>query len=391
MELDCVRGLAMFLAMGWHLHAQSGFFLLDLALAPGRLVGWAGVDLFFVLSGFLVGRLILVELGQTGRFDLQRFVLRRVLRLWPVLYLYLAAQLIVGSKPAGSFFWQVMLHVQNYFPTPLAGLWSLAIEEHFYLLAGLAIPWAFRHLQPRQQVVGLAAVMVGSLALRIVAVQQGLGSHAIQWQSHFRADALACGMLLAVVSIHWPDTFQRLLRPKAALLAVAIALACAVAPLHRTALGDTVGYTMAMAGSAALLLAACGWKWPPSIDPLAHVMAFLGRCSYPIYIWHVALGNEATRLAARLGIDHPGVIVPLQYAAAITGGYMIAVLIERPTIWLRDRWIPASPRVDRQEPASGRLVEGERHGQPTLVPGPVDRQRSQRGRAQEDDHARKAA
>ena len=136
MELDCVRGLAILLAMGWHLHGQSGFLPLDLALAPGRLVGWAGVDLFFVLSGFLVGRLMLVELGETGRFDLRRFVLRRILRLWPVLYLYLAAQLLAGSKPAGSFFWQVMIHLQNYYPTPLAGLWSLAIEEHFYLVAG---------------------------------------------------------------------------------------------------------------------------------------------------------------------------------------------------------------------------------------------------------------
>jgi peptidoglycan/LPS O-acetylase OafA/YrhL len=65
LALDCVRGLAILLAMGWHLNGVSGILPLDLLLEPGRMVGWVGVDLFFVLSGFLVGGLILRELAET--------------------------------------------------------------------------------------------------------------------------------------------------------------------------------------------------------------------------------------------------------------------------------------------------------------------------------------
>src|SRR5215212_9989778 len=95
LDLDVVRGLAIVLALGWHFSGErSGNPVLDALTAPGRSFGWAGVDLFFVLSGFLLGRLVLTEQARTGRFDGWRFTIRRVLKLWPVLYVFLALEVL---------------------------------------------------------------------------------------------------------------------------------------------------------------------------------------------------------------------------------------------------------------------------------------------------------
>src|SRR4051794_7498562 len=90
LDLDVVRGVAILLTLGWHFGGPSGTAVLDVLQWPGRMFGWAGVDLFFVLSGFLMGRIVLGEHAGTGGFDGRRFTVRRVLKLWPVLYLFLA-------------------------------------------------------------------------------------------------------------------------------------------------------------------------------------------------------------------------------------------------------------------------------------------------------------
>src|SRR3954451_21718261 len=151
LDLDVVRGIAILLAMGWHFSRyRSGNAVLDALQWPGATFGWAGVDLFFVLSGFLVGRLVLREHQRTGRFDGWRFSVRRALKLWPVLYVFLAVYAFAGSEPWQSYLWQNALHVQNYAGTSLTHLWSLAVEEHFYLALALFFPLlARRRMSPK--------------------------------------------------------------------------------------------------------------------------------------------------------------------------------------------------------------------------------------------------
>ncbi|MGY1711739.1 hypothetical protein ACI8AC_19760 [Geodermatophilus sp. SYSU D00758] len=91
-----------------------------------------------MLSRFLVGSLVLRERRRTGRFDRCRFTVRRALKLWPVLYLFLAAQVLAGSVPWDDL-WRNGLHVQNYLGTSVVHLWSLAVEEHFCL--ALVVPF----------------------------------------------------------------------------------------------------------------------------------------------------------------------------------------------------------------------------------------------------------
>src|SRR3954469_24269273 len=214
LDLDVVRGLAIVLALGWHFSRErSGNAVLDALTWPGHSFGWAGVDLFFVLSGFLLGRLVLTEQARTGRFDGRGFTAGRVLKLWPGLSGFLGVQALAGPEPWTSYLWQNALHLQNYAGTSLTHLWSLAVEEHFYLLLALLFPLLARRRRSLRLLAGvLVAVLVGCLALRITGRLAGVGDTGLQWRTHFRVDSLAAGLLLAVVSIGRPERFETLLR-----------------------------------------------------------------------------------------------------------------------------------------------------------------------------------
>ncbi|SNR72822.1 acyltransferase family protein [Blastococcus mobilis] len=364
LDLDVVRGVAIVLALGWHFSPEpSGSLALDALQWPGRVFGWAGVDLFFVLSGFLLGQLVLREHARTGGFDGRRFTARRVLKLWPVLYVFLAVHAVVGAEPWASYLWQNALHVQNYAGTSLAHLWSLAVEEHFYLALAVAFPILARRRRPvRLLVVVLLGVLVAALTLRVAGVVTGVSEVRLQWRTHFRVDSLAAGVLLAVVRVHAPATFERLLQrrwPWAVVTAAGIWFLATVG--KQGVLGSTVGYTVAYVTGAGFLLLLHGAAWVPRAGWLSRPLAMLGRYSYGIYIWHL--------LAAQVVLDHlPGLgygsTTPLaqlaKYGSAIVVGVTATVLVERPVLALRDRLVPATARVDPGSPADA--------GEPAAAP-----------------------
>jgi peptidoglycan/LPS O-acetylase OafA/YrhL len=350
LDLDVVRGVAIVLALGWHFSPElSGNVVLDVLQWPGRVFGWAGVDLFFVLSGFLMGQLILKERARTGRFDGRRFTVRRVLKLWPVLYVFLAVQSVIGSEPWASYLWQNALHVQNYAGTSLKHLWSLAVEEHFYLGLALLFPLLARRRPAVRVLVGvLLAVLVAALALRVAGMGAGVSHVQVQWRTHFRIDSLAAGVLLAVVSVHRPAAFERLVARRWIWVAVVVAGVGFLATVGKQGvLGGTLGYTVAYVTGAAFLLLVHGAAWVSRAGWVSRPLAMLGRYSYGVYIWHV--------LAAQVVLQHlPGLdygsSTPLaqfaKFGAAVAVGVLATVLVERPALRLRDRLVPAKARVD---------------------------------------------
>lgn len=343
LDLDVVRGVAILLALGWHFTAtRSGNAVLDVLQWPGRTFGWAGVDLFFVLSGFLMGRLVLQERARTGRFRGGRFTIRRVLKLWPVFYLFLAVHALVGDEPWSSYLWQNALHVQNYAGTSLAHLWSLAVEEHFYLGLALLFPLLTRRrCSPRVLAGLLAAVLIGALALRVHAVAGGIGEVQLQWRTHFRIDSLAAGVLLAVASLHGGATFERLLARKACWAAATAAGVCFLATVGKQgALGGTLGYTVAWATGAAFLLLLYRAPWVERLHLLTRPVAAMGRYSYGIYIWHILAAHLAL---AAVGMSYDAgspAAQAVKYGAAVGAGVLATLLVERPALRLRDRLLP---------------------------------------------------
>ena len=130
------------------------------------------MDLFFVLSGFLVGGLLFNELRGRGKLDVPRFLIRRGFKIWPSYYVYLAAVAVLMARRSvpglAASLLPNLLNVQNYFGTPLQHTWSLAVEEHFYLALPLLLLWAPRRRNSTAgMVVSIPAIPVIAIALII--------------------------------------------------------------------------------------------------------------------------------------------------------------------------------------------------------------------------------
>jgi peptidoglycan/LPS O-acetylase OafA/YrhL len=357
--LDVLRGVAILLVIGRHLPAQSdgttGVF------APWTAIGWVGVDLFFVASGYLLTRLLLVEYERTGTMHVGRFLWRRAWRLYPAYWALLLAT-AWWVHPTPSEVVRQLLFLQNYLrpASPSAAAWghtwSLAVEEHFYLLLpGLLLvaggpndTGRARRLALRL-VILILAVLVARLALHPVG--------AAGYWTHVRLDAPAVGVLLAVVR-HDPTLAARAHAwrarwlPGGRLLAVGLlALSPALVVQQSGRYAMTVGYTGFALGAGALL-----W-WSLAHPPLATPhgasapLRLLGRQCYAIYLVHQALRYMIPTAVA--GLVLPWSARVALYAVATAGAaWALHMGIERPALALRDwRW-PA-----RATPA-GRAVVG---------------------------------
>ena len=143
--LDILRALAILLVLGRHIPWSwtEGTDLLSASLVIWQRGGWIGVDLFFVLSGFLVSGLLFREYEAFGSVQAGRFLVRRGLKLYPAFWAFLATSLIVLSWQGSTLRWgsivAELLFVQNYFEGVWIHTWTLAVEEHFYLLLTLFV------------------------------------------------------------------------------------------------------------------------------------------------------------------------------------------------------------------------------------------------------------
>lgn len=344
-ELDVTRGVAILLAMGWHFNdVRTGIAPVDWLMAPGRLFGWAGVDLFFVLSGFLVGRLVFQEYDRTGEFLARRFLVRRALKIWPILYFFLLCQLILGFKPWESYFLQTALHVQNYFETPILHLWSLAVEEQFYLTFAVVFGLLARTSRNPETIIKYAAALLFVVpALRILALTMSVDPVDIQWQTQYRMDALAFGVILAGLSVFHRPVFDRLASSKKSLLCVTIA-GCSflsLNPLH-SSLNESVGFTVAYLTAAAFLLLCYRSDLILKRQTVFQPLAAIGVYSYAMYIWHPGMVRAADYAAPYLsGVPLENLwLLLLRYSGAIVVAIVVTKAIEKPFLMIRDRAFP---------------------------------------------------
>ncbi|MCZ4518048.1 acyltransferase [Rhodococcus ruber] len=357
LELDAIRGVAILLAMGWHLNSlPSENSVYNFFMAPGRVIGWAGVDLFFVLSGFLVGRLLLEEQLHRTTVDGKRFLIRRAFKLWPVLYVFLFAQLIFGDMSWNTYLAQTIFHIQNYTHGSISHLWSLAVEEHFYLiLVGVITIFSTTFRSSRHLLALMFSLLISCLALRVSAYAFGSGLVELQTYSHFRFDSLAAGVILAIMAVNYPKQFTKLLllRPMFAIVACAGVTWLVLVPKN-TALGSTIGYTIAYLTGAALLLtvyradfvikAPLCWQW----------LGVLGTYSYGLYIWHIAAGNFGEILFRKIFDDSVGTVVLtiVKYLSALTIAVFVTKIVEWPSLQLRNKLFPSRTTIQPDGDAS---------------------------------------
>jgi len=295
-ELDTIRGLAILGVFLYH----ALYCLPDLASwsQPSRLLltatwpGQKGVNLFFVLSGFLITG-ILMESQSRPRYYF-RFYKRRALRILPV-YLMMVVILGVTKFAAPSFLVLSLLYLSNV--TPLFGipigypvLWSLAVEEHFYLLW----PLICRNLSAKKLMMMCAGIILLSPVSRYVSFlltpKSGEDFHIYEytWNS---LDGLACGALLALILRQVQVTRRQLAGSSIALLVGGPVLMCITIPAGILSIQRPVGaafqptlLNFCFTGLLGLFLAAGSGEYAKLVQ--IKFLQFLGYISYGLYLFH---------------------------------------------------------------------------------------------------------
>ena len=342
--LDGLRGVAVAAVVVNHLRPNA---------LPG---GWLGVDVFFVLSGYLITSLLLGEAASSGRIDLRRFYSRRARRLLPALFLLLVVLAIVDRvAPGAAGFgdlrgdgfaalayvanWHLVFSGASYFgafaPSALRHLWSLSVEEQFYLLWPLVFIVVFRRFGTRA--VGVVALVLAlASALAMAFAYNGTNISRVYFGTDTHAHGVLIGCALAMLE---PARRQWRFRRIAALLAL-VGVGVAFATLDGTGATAYRGGIAAVGMLTAVVIA--GLVSPGPRGPVAAVLELpplreLGRISYGVYLWHWPVLVFVT--AARVGISGWSLLL---FQVALTLALAIAsfVLLERPvrTGWPRPRW-----------------------------------------------------
>jgi peptidoglycan/LPS O-acetylase OafA/YrhL len=350
--LDTLRGIAVLLVLCRHMPLSDK--MPEWVLAPLTVLqrgGWAGVDLFFVLSGFLVSSILFREWQRSGQLHAGRFLIRRAFKIYPAFYVMLGVvfgwAVYRGKFPGWEYLASEALFVQNYGPAIFPHTWSLAVEEHFYL----ALPLIFWLLRGRREdpfrllPLFIACAAVTCLILRMIATwdidpvqiarSEPQRLRTFYAPTHLRCDALFFGVLLSWLYNFRRLTFDRLANHHWLLLVVGVAL---FAPPFIYEIGPTVplytwGFTALYLGAGALLVAFLRTNW--HLRPIASI----GFYSYSIYLWHIPVQRILLPMILPRTAD-PMLALGVYFALAIVGGIVLALLIEIPALRLRDRAYP---------------------------------------------------
>ena len=318
--LDGVRGLALLLVVLYHVVI---FGRVPAVSLPERLIegialqSWIGVDLFFVLSGFLITGILLRARGTEHYY--RNFMMRRVLRIFPLYYLFIALFFLVlpvlfpwhtelqKLPPLQAWYWFYIPNVRiflqgDWYATYAEHTWSLAIEEQFYLVWPLVVM-----LVAPKRLIWVAGIgTLFSLAFRIWLATHG-GDYAktlVLTPAHL--DGVMLGSMLAVLIEQEPDEPQKLRRLFLAAIGVGVVglAATAVAPLNYATKHFALTVTWAsllFAAGIGLMVTGPPGSWLERIFS-NRVLRFVGFYSYGLYLFHESIFRELGRhLPTRTG------------------------------------------------------------------------------------------
>jgi peptidoglycan/LPS O-acetylase OafA/YrhL len=399
--LDGWRAIAILWTVGFHSlwyvgHGTDPRTYFRIVFSPFWLPLWRGhfgVDLFFVLSGFLIGGMLLDEHRATGRVRFGLFYVRRLMRLWPALVVGIAAYAIV-ERTHWPMLWTNLFYVSNFVPILLAAMpwtWSLAIEEHFYLVAPLVLD-TIAGARLRTQLAAVAAITLALIALDAWVIVDGelhvfdteiaLNRPIEMWArgydalyskpwmrlgpmlagvagamlhrapevrrwvdaSAVRGTALLLGALaLAVVSTHWPLFF-----------AAPRWLEVTYMAAYRTTWGAGIACLMLFSLSAHRVGAGIGralsarWLYPFS------QLAYAAYLVNPLVSTFV--GAHAAEAALRAGLSPMLGALPVDFVVTFAGATIVHLAIERPIMHLRPNASTPDTRVPATAPTARRIA-----------------------------------
>jgi peptidoglycan/LPS O-acetylase OafA/YrhL len=339
-ELDALRAFAVLLVIVHHWCGPA-----DSPLGP------IGVWIFFVLSGFLITRILLDSRSDSpgaNRQAIVRFYIRRILRIFPLYYLVLLLAFVTSTTFRSHWSWYVA-YLQNFWMIRAASdeqifgphLWSLAVEEQFYVVWPLIALFAPRVVLP----VMLGSTLGLAVACRCIATAAGWTPFQVYAFTPCNFDMLGLGALLAYVVSYRSDQVVRLRRLACG---AAVVILCANALLHIPLLNFS---TMALPTGCITFwfiarvvggvdgIAGRVLRFPPSV--------YLGRISYGIYVYHYFVPETLTALLRRCRLELDGApFLAICFIVTVVVASVSWFFFEKPVRSLKDRRYTRAPARD---------------------------------------------
>ncbi len=340
-SLDGIRAISFLLVF----FAHAG---LGATLIPGGF----GVTIFFLLSGFLITTLLRLEFTRYQRISLGSFYLRRVLRILPPMYVSLLLAMLIyhagaGHPPipiAGTL--AQALQVSNYYqiyavnPLTIPGtgvLWSLAVEEHFYLLFPVFYAWMCPRFSARRQTFILLGLCAGALAWRCVL---HFYLHAELLRTYYASDArfdsilLGCVFAVAANPLTGDPMHERILEHMKWLLPLSLIALLGGFLVRGDGFRETLRYTLQGLALIPLFVAAIHYQTSPLVRFLnLPFMRFLGVLSYSLYLCHAIFLVTIEGIAGGSSF----LTGAISLAAALCFATLVHYGIERPCTRIRKR------------------------------------------------------
>jgi peptidoglycan/LPS O-acetylase OafA/YrhL len=357
--LDLLRALAIIIVVIYHAGIM-GFPL------PSRVHrwGWIGVDLFFVLSGYLIGGQLLAELARNERLNFGRFYARRALRIMPAYLVILTIYFLVPSwreyPDMAQPLWKFLFSVQNialHGGTAFSHAWSLAVEDQFYL----ALPFVLLILfwRPRGAIGLSCVIIVAGVLLRAFLAAQNpsvdgsvsfRGFQAwIYYPTWTRLDPLVFGVMIAAIEKFRPRLWKRLMQTAIWLWLPALVLIVYGLWLGE---GDYINFTACVwqfpllaTGMAALLICAISPRLPIHRVAIPGA-AFIASIAYSAYLVQKLMIHGVGEFCRSHGIDTGSAVAVIGVELSVYAAAAILFFtVERPFLQLRHRVVPRASRA----------------------------------------------
>lgn len=358
--VDLLRALAIVAVMLYH--ASSNGIVVPVLAEHG----WMGVDLFFVLSGYLIGWQVMrtYQAGATPRWG--DFMLGRALRILPAYLAVLAFYMVLPAGREGGQLqpvWKFVTFTLNIFPewqqgTSFSHAWSLCVEEHFYLLLPLATMLLARRSRAREVMALAGAIVVGGMVLRGWLWHTRVAPHlaagdtgaamlgfvtAIYDPTYTRLDGLLVGVMLAVVRAFRPGWWAGLMRNPWILMSAGLALLTWCTRIQpQSASGAIALFPLAALGCACLLAGVLSPAAPIGRRPLPG-MELLATLAFSLYLTHKQVYAWLDGLLPGLVPDAPLAAMAIYFAASLVVAALLYLGVERPGLHLRARLQDATP------------------------------------------------
>ncbi len=353
--LDILRAIAIFLVLGNHfvLIPQHHLYFRTLMILWAR-GGWVGVDIFFVLSGFLIAGLLFKEQQRFGAISFQRFFIRRGFKIYPAFYAMILISALMYALwhhrfyPKSLIIW--LFFLQDYWTNQYSKMWghtwSLAVEEQFYIILPILLIILTKVNNSRKDpftAIPFLFMTIGLVCLGARTIESFfnvLNARNFLIPFHLRADALFFGVLISYFYHYDNPKFKRFAsRPKLIFtIGLLLLIPAFIFGIYKTPFICTVGFTLFYIGSGLVLVAVVDKKVRSNF--FTRTVITIGQCSYSIYLWHAIILLNRENLSTwifHMPFNGVGQIV-IYFLGSILLGILMTKIIEFPLLRLRDRF-----------------------------------------------------